>query len=216
MQEIQAEAGLVGVFTALAAWCDRFAEHARGPDGKPGPLGLDVEDDDPRPYVRWAVELLCARAGWDRPMWAALIEEMPPEWGLHTESVLHWVDHYLQHGQVETPPPIPQAEVEAPLRGLPHGWRHCHLRVRPSPEVDPPVVQRIQAVLDAVWRGLPGSDRRLVHGYLCHQRRDQVSREVFESFRRRLDQAREADPSCPAKPPGRTDLAASGRAADRR
>jgi hypothetical protein len=88
VKRISDECGGEGIFVALMAWIDTYADHAT--DGAPtrstprmafiqeSTGQLDRDDSDRLPAdIRWAGMLIAARCGLDEPRFKALINEMP-------------------------------------------------------------------------------------------------------------------------------------------
>ena len=90
IKRISDECGGEGLATALMAWSDAYTEHAtEGRDhrvmprinfinGQTGQLD-DQESDRIPARIRWAGQLIAARAGMDEPRFSALLEELPED-----------------------------------------------------------------------------------------------------------------------------------------
>jgi hypothetical protein len=90
VERISDECSGEGIMTALMAWCDWYADHATdGNAGKARPRmkfinaktgELDDERSDRIPeHVRWAGQIIAARAALDEPKFMALINAMPED-----------------------------------------------------------------------------------------------------------------------------------------
>ena len=90
VKRISDECGGEGLCTALMAWIDTYADHAT--DGQPGRARpqmayinestgeLDDEKSDRLPEeIRWAGQLIAARAAMDQPKFRSLIDVMPTD-----------------------------------------------------------------------------------------------------------------------------------------
>jgi hypothetical protein len=102
---ISDECGGEGLSVALRAWCDTYADHSTG--GQPGVPTVNInfirtdtgQLDDQRservpPEIRWAGELLRARAALDQERWSELLAELPDDGeaiGDHVFAVLKGV-----------------------------------------------------------------------------------------------------------------------------
>lgn len=102
VKRISDECGGEGIYVALMAWIDTYADHAT--DGQPTQSSprmafiqestgqLDRADSDRLPAeIRWAGLLIAARCGLDEPRFKALIDEMPRDGfgiGEHVMAVL--------------------------------------------------------------------------------------------------------------------------------
>ena len=90
LQRINDECGGQGLYVALMAWCDAYADHATG--GAPTPARvnmsfiredtgqLDDENSDRLPpEIRWAGQIVAARAALDQDRFDELITKMPDD-----------------------------------------------------------------------------------------------------------------------------------------
>jgi hypothetical protein len=105
VQRISDECGGEGLYVAMMAWIDAYADHAT--DGQPtrskARMGyieadtgqFDRDDSDNLPdEIRWAGQLVIARTTLDRERFDALIKEMPTDAGqigVYVFSVLEGV-----------------------------------------------------------------------------------------------------------------------------
>ena len=88
VSELNAECGGAGVMIAVAGWCDTLAAHT-GISENSGPLTLGWKDAETGRVhlgtegvpdrVRWAGQLIVARAALDKPMFDALIMALPED-----------------------------------------------------------------------------------------------------------------------------------------
>ena len=88
VRELNAECGSQGAMIAVCGWCDTLAAHS-GISENSGPLALGWKDAETGRVhlgtegvpdrVRWAGQLIVARAALDRPMFDALIKALPDD-----------------------------------------------------------------------------------------------------------------------------------------
>jgi hypothetical protein len=88
VRELNAEYGSAGTMIAIAGWCDTLAAHC-GISENSGPLALGWKDAETGRVhlgaegvpdrVRWAGQLIIARAALDKPMFDALISSLPDD-----------------------------------------------------------------------------------------------------------------------------------------
>jgi hypothetical protein len=88
VSQLNAECGGVGTMIAVRGWCDTLAAHS-GVSENSGPLALGWKDAETGRIhlgtegvpdrVRWAGQLIVARAALDKPMFDALIASLPDD-----------------------------------------------------------------------------------------------------------------------------------------
>ena len=88
VRELNAECGGAGMMIAVRGWCDTLAAHS-GVSENSGPLALGWKDAETGRVhlgtegvpdrVRWAGQLIVARAALDKPMFDALIAALPDD-----------------------------------------------------------------------------------------------------------------------------------------
>jgi len=88
VRELNAECGSTGAMIAVRGWCDTLAAHS-GVSENSGPLALGWKDAETGRVhlgtegvpdrVRWAGQLIVARAALDKPMFDALIAALPDD-----------------------------------------------------------------------------------------------------------------------------------------
>jgi hypothetical protein len=88
VRELNAELGPQGTMIAIAGWCDTLAAHCGISEGS-GPLALGWKDTETGRLhlgaegvpdrIRWAGQLIVARAALDKPMFDALIMALPED-----------------------------------------------------------------------------------------------------------------------------------------
>jgi len=88
VRELNAECGSTGAMIAVCGWCDTLAAHS-GVSENSGPLALGWKDAETGRVhlgtegvpdrVRWAGQLIVARAALDKPMFDALIAALPDD-----------------------------------------------------------------------------------------------------------------------------------------
>ena len=88
VRALNAELGPAGTMIAIAGWCDTLAAHS-GISENSGPLALGWKDADTGRMhsgaegvpdrIRWAGQLIVARAALDKPMFDALIMSLPED-----------------------------------------------------------------------------------------------------------------------------------------
>lgn len=83
MQRLQAECDSAGLGLALVAWCDAFAQHATGGSTEfqkirmvPWNVDSGAVGGEARESVRWAMDLLAARARGDREAFVAALDRL--------------------------------------------------------------------------------------------------------------------------------------------
>lgn len=83
LQRLNAECDRHGLATALIGWCDTLIVHTTGGDTDPGKVRMSAWNVDTgalggevRPTVRWAMELIQARASMDIDAFQAKLDEL--------------------------------------------------------------------------------------------------------------------------------------------
>lgn len=83
LQRLNAECDSHGLAVALIAWCDTLIDHATGGETDPQKVRMAAWNVDTgaiggevRPTVRWAMELVRARAADDQDGFEALLDEL--------------------------------------------------------------------------------------------------------------------------------------------
>ena len=59
----------------MAVWCDAVVVHACGPGGNQQPVHIGFDTAARSPQLRWAVQMITARAMHDRTVWRPLLRQ---------------------------------------------------------------------------------------------------------------------------------------------